>query len=146
MERTERRGQVFRVWIARHRDFAPAHWSDVPREATALEPVDEALYSAEQAAMFLQGFNEAMRGHPQRLWAVAVPVSMCYAGDAQRGLPVHGHQFAVEPTSQPEHAEGAALGACCAPLSAPLPAGESLAGRLESDHFQGFDQSPQRSR
>ncbi len=74
---------------------------------------------------FVEGFNRAMLAEPRQIWAVAVPVTVRFDGDAQPGLPIHGHAFAAE--------DGAAL---LTLVSEPAP----------EDHVQGLGQSPQRSR
>ncbi len=91
--------RTFRLWIATYRDWKPLRWNDVPPEATALEPVDEATYSAAEAALFLQGFNSAMYGSARSVWAVAVPVALRYEGDARPGDVVHGFAFDDEPAA-----------------------------------------------
>jgi hypothetical protein len=122
--------RTFRLWIATYRDWRPARWNDVPPRATALEPVDEGFCSADEAALFVEGFNQAMLGQNDTLWAVAVPVTLRYEGDAQVGQAIEGYAFAEAPRAE-QVARGPA---------APLSAGAA------GDHFQGFDQSPQRSR
>ncbi|MBI3839591.1 MAG: hypothetical protein HY288_16850 [Planctomycetia bacterium] len=118
-----RSGQVFRLWIATYTDWQPMQWSDSPPTATALEAVENGLYSADEAALFLEGFNASMLEHNEPIWAVAVPITIRYEGDAQAGMPVRGHTFACD---------RAAPGAAAEPL--------------RTDHFHGFGQSPQRSR
>ena len=66
------------------------HDSDVPPRATALEPVARALYSAEEAALFVEGFNGSMLCGDRPLWAVAVPITIRYEGDVQPGMVVRG--------------------------------------------------------
>jgi hypothetical protein len=82
--------QMYRLWIATYEDWRPAHWSDVPPRATALEPVARSLYSAEEAAQFVEGFNGSMLGGDRPLWAVAVPITIRYEGDAEPGRTVRG--------------------------------------------------------
>jgi hypothetical protein len=89
---------LFRIWIATYADWRPGHWNDAPPRATALELVDDAAYSAEEAALFLQGFNTAMLEEDRPIWAIAVPVVVRYEGDAQVGGCVRGFVFA-EPTT-----------------------------------------------
>ena len=86
-------GQLFRLWIATYGDWRPRQWNDTPPAAEALEPVDAAAYSAEEAAMFLEGFNSAMLASERPLWAVAVPITIRYDGDAQCGARVTGFAF-----------------------------------------------------
>jgi hypothetical protein len=60
-------------------------WSDRPPLATAIEPLSEATYDAENAQLFLQGFNSQMLLSERGLWAVAVPVTLRFEGDLQPG-------------------------------------------------------------
>ena len=110
--------QCYRIWIAGYDDWQPTDWRDIPPRAIAREPAEAFAMSATQAASFLEGFNREML-HRQmldgqtldgqmpdgqrldgrmldgakRLWAVAVPVLVCYEGDAQAGEDVAGHRF-----------------------------------------------------
>jgi len=135
--------QQFRLWIATYGDWRPTCWSDLPLGATAVELVEDRLYSAEEAAMFVAGFNSQVLGSDKPVWAVAVPVTICYLGDAEPGALVRGHAFAREALSanltEPLETEPASLG--IAPT-----AGGAPSGPLGSNQPQGFDQSPQRSR
>jgi hypothetical protein len=88
---------LFRLWIATYADWRPGHWNDAPPRATALELVEDAAYTAEEAALFLQGFNTLMLEHDRPIWAVAVPVVVRYEGDAQVGGSVQGFTFADQP-------------------------------------------------
>lgn len=96
---------LFRLWIAHYDQWRPVRWNDVPPHATALELVDDAAYSASEAALFLQGFNSAILGSVRPIWAVAVPVELRYEGDARPGDSVQGFAFAAEST----HAEPSLL-------------------------------------
>ncbi len=93
--------QRFRIWIASYVDWRPASWNQVPPRATAVEPVEQALCTAEEAALFLQGFNSSMLAHHEPIWAVAVPITLCYEGDAVPGLPVRGYAFPLEEPTFP---------------------------------------------
>ena len=73
---------------------------DVPPRAIALEIVEDVLYSANEAAIFLHGFNGCMLTDDQSIWAVAVPVVVRYDGDATPGMPVKGHAFASTSPAQ----------------------------------------------
>ena len=86
--------RLFRLWIATYEDWRPSCWGDVPPRATAVELVEDAAFSAVEAALFLEGFNSAMLGHDRAVWAVAVPVAICYEGDTQPGARVSGFVFA----------------------------------------------------
>lgn len=77
--------QVYRLWISRYEGWAPNRWDDVPPEAVALEPAVEGVYSAAQAAAFVEGFNTEMLRDVQRRWAVAIPVTIRYDGDLTVG-------------------------------------------------------------
>jgi hypothetical protein len=105
--------QCYRIWIAGYDDWQPSYWHDVPPRAIALEPAEAAALSAAQAQSFLEGFNSQMlhsrieerqieerqsrrspsRQAAKRLWAVAVPVTVLYEGDARAGETVVGHRF-----------------------------------------------------
>lgn len=90
----------FRLWIASYADWRPSHWNDVPPRATAIEIVDDVLYSATEAALFLHGFNGCMLADDQSIWAVALPVAVRYDGDAFPGMAVNGHAFAASLPAQ----------------------------------------------
>lgn len=77
--------QRFRVWLIGYDGGTPQRWDAVPPEAVALEPAEEGALSAEEAAVFVHSFNEAMLSHPKRVWAVPVPVVVRYEGDLRRG-------------------------------------------------------------
>jgi hypothetical protein len=97
MESVRRGGaQMFRLWITTYAGRRPTQWNQVPPRATALEVVEDTLYSAEEAALFLQGFNRVMLDYEQPIWAVAVPIAVRYEGDAQAGTSVQGFEFADE--------------------------------------------------
>jgi hypothetical protein len=85
--------RLFRMWIASYQDWRPVRWNDAPPRATALELVEDAAYSAEEAALFLQGFNSSMLAIDRPIWAVAVPVVVRFEGDAQIGASVRGFVF-----------------------------------------------------
>jgi hypothetical protein len=142
MENIRSGGQRYRLWITAYTDWHPVHWSDSPPLATALEAVDESLYTADEASLFVQGFNLAMLEKNDPIWAVAVAVTVRYEGDAQEGMPVRGHAFgpdrstpAADEFSSPPHVAD----------SDPPPIGLS-SEPYERDQVQGFGQSPQRSR
>lgn len=160
MEKMTRGGPpMFRVWIATYTDWHPCEWSQLPPSAIALEPVDDALYSAGEAALFLEGFNGSMLSGDRPIWAVAVPITISYEGDAQAGMPVHGCALGGEQT-----ADGAPAAESIVATEAPEKVGDGPPQRivgdsspqrivgdasprpLAGDHFHGFGQSPQRSR
>lgn len=129
---------MYRLWIATYADWRPNHWNESPPRATALEPVDDGLYSADEAALFLEGFNGSMLQHDKHdkaaaVWAVAIPVAIRYEGDAQPGMIVRGYVFDIEHAGMSRAA------------TSPRATGV-LGGAPPGDQVHGFDQSPQRSR
>jgi len=108
------------------RQWRPMSWADRPPLATALEPVSDATYSAEDAQLFLEGFNSQMLRDERELWVVAVPVTLRYEGDLRPGDEIRGSEI---------------RGSECA-LS--TDDARSLATTIQPD--QGFSQSPHRSR
>ena len=149
-------GQMYRLWITTYADWQPAQWSDAPPTATALEAVENGLYSADEAALFLEGFNSAVLQNNDPIWAVAVPVTIRYEGDAQPGMPIRGHAFpGGGPGIDATDCQGNALAAGSDSVSVgsdSLAAGSEpgqggvTADPSQADHFHGFGQSPQRSR
>ena len=97
MEKIDLSRGKFRLWIATYADWRPARWNQSPPRATAVEPVEDALYSADEAALFLEGFNTAMLQCERPIWAVAVPITVHYGGDAVAGAPIDGFVFPAEP-------------------------------------------------
>jgi len=83
----------YRLWITRYGDWSPTRWNESPPDAVALEPVTDLLYTAHDAACFLQGFNSQTLKSATPLWAVALPVTLRYEGDATCGARVVGHVF-----------------------------------------------------
>ncbi len=112
----------FRVWIAACGNWQPKHAHDWPSEATAMEPAEEGVLSAHQAACYVKAFNRAALGQGLQVWAVALPVVVRYEGDLRPG-----QKLAIS-------ARLASL-----PVAKPTPprAGQTL---------QGLGQSPQCSR
>jgi hypothetical protein len=51
----------------------------------------------ERDLLFLEGFNSSMLEYDQPIWAVAVPITVRYEGDAQPGMSVRGHTFPPVP-------------------------------------------------
>ncbi len=78
----------YRVWLVGYRRWRPRHWWAVPPRAVALRPMHQQLLSSDQAAAYVETFNRRMLARPKRLWAVAVPVVMRYAGDLDYGQAV----------------------------------------------------------
>jgi hypothetical protein len=82
--------ELFRLWIVRCSNWQPTHWNQQPPRATVERLVDEAVYSAQEAALVLEGFNgwilqELDTARGACLWAVAVPVRIRYEGDLEAG-------------------------------------------------------------
>jgi hypothetical protein len=73
------------VWIAAYDRWQPRGCGDVPPEAVALEAAEAGTMSAAEAAAYVEAFNRAVLGRSRRIWAVALPVSICYDGDPQPG-------------------------------------------------------------
>lgn len=88
---------LFRLWIATYADWHPGCWNDAPPQATAVELVADATYSAAEARLFLEGFNSQIVSTSKPLWVVAVPVTLRYEGDASPGDRVEGYRFADHP-------------------------------------------------
>lgn len=82
------RRQWFRVWIAVYERWQPRSWVDVPPNSVVLEPADDGCLSADEAAVYIEAFNQAMIAHPRNRWAVAVPVTIRYEGDLMPGQKV----------------------------------------------------------
>jgi hypothetical protein len=72
-----------RVWLAEYDGPRPRRWSDVPRRARAVAPLDPRCVPTAAANEFVEGFNRARRN--DRLWAVAVPVVVRIDGEPRRG-------------------------------------------------------------
>jgi hypothetical protein len=97
----------------------------------------------DQDLFFVEGFNHAMLGKNDPIWAVAVPVTVRYEGDAQAGVAVRGHVFvAGDPATA---AAGLANEGPLAENPDSPPLGLSAESSQQA-HAQGFSQSPQRSR
>lgn len=93
------REPMFRLWIATYVDWRPMQWNQTPPRATAMELVEDTLFSADKAALFLEGFNRSVLHGDRPIWAVAVPITVRYEGDAQVGMPVEGYTFALDGSS-----------------------------------------------
>jgi hypothetical protein len=74
-----------RVWIVRYEGSPPNCWHDVPAGAVAVEPAEGQAMSARRARRYVEAFNRSALGGAQKVWAVAVPVRICYEGDARPG-------------------------------------------------------------
>ena len=93
---TENRDGSFRVWVASYRDFRPTNWSDIPPEATALEPAEPHCMTRREAALYVEAFNRAMLEQSKRLWALPVQVTPRLDGDLSPGEPVASDMIATE--------------------------------------------------
>ena len=78
----------YRVWMVRYQRWQPDGWHDVPADATAVEPAERGTMSIRQARRYVEAFNRAAHGGPQKIWAVALPVAVRYVGDPQPGEPL----------------------------------------------------------
>ncbi|MEE9601752.1 MAG: hypothetical protein V3V75_00500 [Thermoguttaceae bacterium] len=81
----------YRVWITAYENWQPTGLDAFPPAATALEPAEEGTMSADQAAAYVTAFNRAASAAKQNArWAVALPVTIHYQGDAQAGQIIQG--------------------------------------------------------
>ena len=87
-----------------------------------MEPAEEGVLSAHQAACYVKAFNRAALGQGLRVWAVALPVVVRYEGDLRPG---------------PKLAISARLASLPVAKQTPPRAGQAI---------QGLGQSPQCSR
>lgn len=79
------RTKGFRVWIADCGSWRPRHPRDQPPEAVALEPAEEGVLSARQAARYVKAFNRTALAQRLPVWAIALPVTVRYEGDLEPG-------------------------------------------------------------
>lgn len=91
-------GPWFRLWICDCGDWEPGGWEELPTSATAVAPAAEGLATSEQAAAYIEGFNSQALREPllagkSRLWAIAVPVELRYAGEPRGGQTLAGEWF-----------------------------------------------------
>lgn len=75
----------FRVWIAARGRWQPAHARDRPPHAIALEPAEERIFTAREAARYVKAFNRTARAQEIPVWAIALPVVVRYEGDLRPG-------------------------------------------------------------
>jgi hypothetical protein len=87
----------YRVWITAYENWQPTQFDAFPPAATALEPAEEGTMSADQAAAYVTAFNRAAStartastAKQTARWAVALPVTIQYQGDAQAGQVIQG--------------------------------------------------------
>src|SRR3954468_1392047 len=87
---------LFRIWMVTYSEsWRPRQWNDCPPQAVAVRPAKTSAVSGEEAASFLEGCNSCLLETGEPLWGVAVPVTLCYAGEPKPGEPVRGHAFAA---------------------------------------------------
>lgn len=89
----------YRVWIVVTKDWRPEGWRDVPRCAKVVEAATAASLSAEDAALFVEGFNRQMLVEERGLWAVIVPVHLLYEGDLRPGQILRSDRLLSSPIS-----------------------------------------------
>ena len=77
--------QMFHVWFARYEDWRPRGCDEVPPSCRAIDLVVPECLSKDDAAHVVEAFNAVMMSDEARLWAIAVPVGLCYAGDPHPG-------------------------------------------------------------
>jgi hypothetical protein len=75
----------FRVWIVRYDGWQPQNAQDTPPTAVALEPAENGTMTRPQAQAYTEAFNRAMLAAGRSLWALALPVAVCYQGEPQAG-------------------------------------------------------------
>ncbi len=78
-------GTRYRVWIVRYEGSRPGAWCDVPAGARAVEPAEPGTMTVGQARRYVEAFNRTVDCSPQKIWAVALPVSIRYVGDTEAG-------------------------------------------------------------
>jgi hypothetical protein len=91
MKRFRPARREFQLWIGPIGAWRPHHWSDLPPRFVALQPAEEACYSAEHALAFLEGFNCHMLATGGRHWAVALAAPLPTSGDLIRPRLFSGH-------------------------------------------------------
>lgn len=78
-------GEVFRVWIADVSGWRASAGHEIPPRAVALVPAEDDVFSAAEAAAYVEGFNSQAIRKRRRMRAVAVKVGVRYQGDLQPG-------------------------------------------------------------
>ncbi len=78
----------YRVWIVRYAGPPPAALHARPAQSIALRPAFPGTISRRKARCYVTAFNRVARAGPTRVWAVALPVTLHYAGDLQPGQPL----------------------------------------------------------
>jgi hypothetical protein len=78
-------GNRYRVWIVRYQGRPPENWRKIPANSTAIEPAERGAMTAKNARRYIEAFNRAAQMGPKKIWAVALPVRICYVGEPQPG-------------------------------------------------------------
>ena len=78
----------YRVWLIAYEDWRPRSWRSRPPRGVALEPAEEQLFTADEAAVFVESFNRTILKAPKNVWAVAIRVRVRCDGDLQPGQPL----------------------------------------------------------
>lgn len=94
---TAQASEVYRVWLTGYVDWEPTSWSDVPPRSVAIRPAEPGCMTSEQAAVYIQSFNQAMLSKPKNVWAVGVCVAVQYQGDLTPGQTVAARYVANLP-------------------------------------------------
>jgi hypothetical protein len=84
------KSQLFHVWFARYENWRPTGCDAVPPKYRAIDLVVPECLSKDQATHVVEAFNAVMLSDQARLWAIAVPVGVCYHGDLRAGDVVPG--------------------------------------------------------
>jgi hypothetical protein len=90
-----------RVWIVRYEGAAPSAWLDVPAGAVAIEPAEGRVMTARRARRYAEVFNRAALAGTQKVWAVALPMTIRYEGDARPGERLSPSHFSRRQTKWP---------------------------------------------
>jgi hypothetical protein len=69
-----RKMRQFAVWLVRFDNWLPRSWNECPPRAVVLEPADDELMSADEAAGFIEGYNDTILRRSESTWAV--PIAM----------------------------------------------------------------------
>jgi hypothetical protein len=85
MRTSNDRNGRYRIWITAPTAWEPSHWHDRPSQARVVAPAADGLFTAAQAAAFLEGFNTQLLHEPKRVWGIAVRVDIQCRGDLRPG-------------------------------------------------------------
>lgn len=75
----------YRIWLAACGPWQPRHVRDWPPDAVALEPAEEGPLPLAQAIRYVEAFNRIAMARHLGVWAIALPVAVCYEGDLRAG-------------------------------------------------------------